>query len=119
MFHLSLFGTAFIWFTSLAPNFIFTWAQLEQKFYEYFYSGDTELRLSHLTSIKQKHNDSTTEYIRRFRYTRNRCFNLNISDKYLADLAYSGLTPHLKDKLESHMFSDVSQVLQRTLDCES
>jgi hypothetical protein len=34
-------------------------------------------------------------------------------------LAYSGLTPQLKDKLESHVFSDVSQVLQRALDCES
>jgi hypothetical protein len=29
MFSLSLSGTAFIWFTSLAPNSIFTWAQLE------------------------------------------------------------------------------------------
>jgi hypothetical protein len=46
MFPLSLSGTAFTWFTSLAPNSIFIWAQLEQKFYEYFYSGDTELRLS-------------------------------------------------------------------------
>jgi hypothetical protein len=36
---------------------------------------------------------------------------MNISDKDLTDLAYSGLTPHLKDKLENHMFSDVSQVL--------
>jgi hypothetical protein len=36
---------------------------------------------------------------------------LNISDKDLAVLAYSVLTPHLKDKLESHVFSDVSQVL--------
>jgi hypothetical protein len=44
---------------------------------------------------------------------------LNISDKDFADLAYSGLTPYLRDKLESHMFSDVSQVLQRALDCES
>jgi hypothetical protein len=43
--------------------------------------------------------------------TRNQCFNLNISDKDLADLAYSVLTPHLKEKLESHVFSDVSQVL--------
>jgi hypothetical protein len=54
MFPLSLFGTAFTWFTSLAPNSIFSWAQLEQKFHEYFYSGDTELRLPHLTVIKQK-----------------------------------------------------------------
>jgi hypothetical protein len=29
------------------------------------------------------------------------------------------LTPHLKEKLESHVFSDVSEVLQQALDCES
>jgi hypothetical protein len=58
MLPLLLFGTAFTWFTSVAPNSIFTWAQLEQKFHGYFYSGDTELRLSHLTAIKQKHNKS-------------------------------------------------------------
>jgi hypothetical protein len=119
MFLISLSVTAFTWFTSLAHNSIFTWAQLEQKFHEYFYSGDTELRLSHLTAIQQKHNEPIAEYIRRFRDTRNQCFNLNISDKDLVDLAYSGLTPHLRDKLESHVFSDVSQVLQRALDCES
>jgi hypothetical protein len=33
MFSLSLSGTAFTWFTSLAPNSIFTWAQLEQNFH--------------------------------------------------------------------------------------
>jgi hypothetical protein len=119
MFPLSLFGTAFTWFTFLAPNSIFTWTQLEQNFHGYFYSGDTELRLSHLTAIKQKHNEPVAEYIRRFRDTRNQSFNLNIFDKDLADLAYFGLTPHLKDKLESHVFSDVSQVLQRALNCES
>jgi hypothetical protein len=118
MFPLSLSGTAFTWFTSLLPNSIFTWPQLEHKFYEYFYSGDTELRLSHLTTIKQKHNELTADYITRFRDTRNRCFNLNISDKDLVDLAYSGLSLHLKEKIESHVFSDVSQVLQQALDCE-
>jgi hypothetical protein len=33
MFPLSLSVTAFTWFTSLAPNSIFTWAKLEQKFH--------------------------------------------------------------------------------------
>jgi hypothetical protein len=97
MFTLSLSGTAFTWFTSLATNSIFTLTQLEQKFHEYFYSDDIELRLSHLTATKQKHNEFVADYIRRFRDTRNRCFNLNISDKVLVDLAYSGLTPHLKN----------------------
>jgi hypothetical protein len=91
MFHLSLSDTVFTLFTSLAPNSIFTWAQLEQKFHEYIYSGDTELRLSHLTAIRQKHNEPAADYIRRFRDNRNPCFNLNISDKNLANLAYLGL----------------------------
>jgi hypothetical protein len=109
MFYLSLYGTTFNWFTYLAPSSIFTWAQLEQKFHEYFYSDDTELRLSHLTTIKQKHNEPTTDYIRRFRDTRNRCFNLNIFDKDLADLAYSELSPHLKEKLESNIFMTLAK----------
>jgi hypothetical protein len=78
MFSLSLSCTAFTWFTSLAPNSFFTWPQLEQKFHKYFYSGDIELKLSYLTVIKQKHNESVTNYIRRFSDTRNWCFNLNI-----------------------------------------
>jgi hypothetical protein len=53
MFPLSFSGTALTWSTSLAPNFVLTWAQLEQKIYEYFYSEDTKLRLSHLTAIKK------------------------------------------------------------------
>jgi hypothetical protein len=40
----------------------------------------------------------------RFRYTRNQCFNLNIYDKDLVDLAYSGLSPHLKEKIECYIF---------------
>jgi hypothetical protein len=107
MFPLSLSRTAFTWFTSLAPNSIFTWALLEHKFHEYSYSGDIELRLSHLTAIKQKHNEPTADYIRRFRDTRNPCFNLNISDKDLANLAYSRLSPHLKEKIRKPCLSDV------------
>jgi hypothetical protein len=42
-----------------------------------------------------------------------------ISDKDLADLTYSGLSSHIREKLESHVFFDVSQVLQRSLNCES
>jgi hypothetical protein len=44
---------------------------------------------------------------------------LNISDKDLTDLAYSGLSSYLREKLESHVFSNVSQVLQKALDYES
>uniref|UniRef100_A0A0E0KI78 Uncharacterized protein n=1 Tax=Oryza punctata TaxID=4537 RepID=A0A0E0KI78_ORYPU len=60
-------------------------------------SGETELNLSHLTSVKQKYNELVSEYIRRFRDTRNRCYSLTLSDKDLVDLAYYGLLEHLKE----------------------
>jgi hypothetical protein len=52
LFLLSLSGRAFNWFTSLAPNLIDTWPSLEQKFHNYFYNIEVELRLSNLTVVR-------------------------------------------------------------------
>jgi hypothetical protein len=111
LFSLSLSGAAFTWFTSLAPNSILTWAQLEKQFHDYFYSGETELRLSDLTMVRQKHNERVHDYIRRFQIVKNRCLSLNIAEKDLADLAFSGLLAHIKKKLEGQEFLDVNQIL--------
>ena len=67
LFSLSLTGTAFSWFSSLAPNSIGSWEQLEQKFHEHFFCGHDELKLSHLTSVRQSRDESVNDYIRRFR----------------------------------------------------
>jgi hypothetical protein len=72
---------------------------LEPKFHDYFYNGEVELRLSDLISLRQKYNEIISDYLRQFREVRNRCYNLTIAEK-LADLAFTGLTPYLKDKLE-------------------
>jgi hypothetical protein len=37
----------------------------------------------------------------------------------LADLAFTSLTPYLKDKLDGHEFSDTNQLLQRALPYEN
>ena len=71
IFPLSLSGTVFSWFSALSSNSIHTWSQLEHKFHEHFYSGDNELRLSHLTSVRQKSDESVADYVRRFRDTKN------------------------------------------------
>jgi hypothetical protein len=66
LFSLSLTGTAFLWFTSFAPNSISSWEQLEQKFHDHFFCGNNELKLSHLTSVKQMRDESINDYISRF-----------------------------------------------------
>jgi hypothetical protein len=106
----------FNWFTSLAPNSINHWPSLEQKFHDYFYNGEVELRLSDLTTVRQKYGESVPEYLRRFREMRNRCYNLTIGEKDLGDLAFAGLSSYLKEKMEGHEFTDVSSYLKEKME---
>jgi DNA repair ATPase RecN len=85
---------------------------LEQKFHDYFYNSEVELRLSHLTAVRQKYNETVPEYPRRFQETRNKCYNLTIGEKDLADLAFARLSSSLWEKMEGQEFLDVNQVLQ-------
>jgi hypothetical protein len=106
---------AFSWFSALPPGYILTWAHLEQRIHNHFYSGTNVLKLSHLTSVKQQHDESVVDYIKRFRDTKNRCFSLTIFNKDLADLAFNGLHSYIKEKLKGHLFTSVNQVLDRAL----
>jgi hypothetical protein len=119
MFPLSLTGAAFNWFTSLPLNSIDSWVSLKQKFDDYFYNREVELRLSDLTSLRQKYTETISDYLRQFRELRNRCYNLTIAEKDLADLASAGLTPYLRDKLDGQEFSDTNQLMQRALPYEN
>jgi hypothetical protein len=119
MFPLSLTGAAFNWFTSLPLNLIDSWARLEQKFHDYLYNGEVELRLFDLTSLRQKYTKTVSDYLKWFREVRNRCYNLTIAEKYLADLAFADLTLYLRDKLDEQEFSDTNQLLQQALPYEN
>jgi hypothetical protein len=91
LFSLSTTDTAFSWFSSLLPNSIDSSEQLERKFHNHFYGPKNELNFLDLTSIRQGHDESVNDYIRRFRDTKNRCFNLTIRENNMADLAFNGL----------------------------
>jgi hypothetical protein len=67
---LLLSSIAFSWFSALPPGSILTWAYLEQRFHDYFIVGKMSLN-SHLTSVKQQHDESVVDYIKRFRDTKN------------------------------------------------
>jgi hypothetical protein len=83
LFSLSLTGTAFAWFSSLSPGSIISWDMFERKFHDHFYSGSIQLKLADLTSIRQGRDETVSAYIKRFKETKNRCFNLSITDMTL------------------------------------
>jgi hypothetical protein len=71
LFPSSISSPIFTWFISLPFNSVYTFSDIENEFHDYFFTGETELKLSHLVSVRQKSNNSVSEYIRRFRDTRN------------------------------------------------
>jgi hypothetical protein len=65
-FSLSLSGPAFTRFSSLTTNSIANWSDLEKKFHTYFYIGTMERKITDLTNMKQRTNESGVEFLQRF-----------------------------------------------------
>jgi hypothetical protein len=68
-----------------APNFISTWVGLEEILHEYFYSGETKLKLSDPTTVRQKYSETVVEYIKWFRESRNKCYSLTVRERDLIE----------------------------------
>jgi DNA-binding GntR family transcriptional regulator len=97
---LSLSGLAFNWFSSLEPNSITGWADLDNKFHACFYSGTGEKKITDLTSMRQRNNESGSKFIQRFREVRSRYYPLNLSDVQLAELALQGMSLLIREKFD-------------------
>jgi hypothetical protein len=44
---------------------------------------------------------------------KNKCYSLVLDDRQLADLAFQGLLPHLKDRYASQEFESLGHLVQR------
>ena len=73
----------------------------------------TELKLTDSTSLRQRNDESVTAFIQRFRDVRNHCYSLVLSDQQLAEVAFNGLLPHIKDKYATQEFESISQIASR------
>jgi hypothetical protein len=112
-FPLSLTGLVFQWFTSLPPQSVGTWRELEQKFHAHYFSGSTEKKLIDLTTLKQRHNETHLEFLRRFREVKGICFSLTLPDDQLADMAIAGMLPAVREKLFGMEFDNLGQLFQK------
>ncbi|KAK1646053.1 hypothetical protein QYE76_063858 [Lolium multiflorum] len=63
LFSQSLTGSAFGWYTSLPPDSIRTWKQLEEQFHMQYHSDASESGIADLAQLRQKRGE-VTEYIR-------------------------------------------------------
>ena len=71
------------------------------------------MKLTDLTNLRQRNDESVAAFIQRFRDVKNQCFSLVLSDQQLAEVAFQGLLPHIKEKYVSHEFYSISQMAHR------
>jgi len=89
------------------------WADLEKQFHQFFFSGVTKLKLTDLTDLRQRNDESVAAFIQRFRDVKNRCYSLVLLNQQLADATINGLLPHIKEKYASQEFESISQIASR------
>jgi hypothetical protein len=99
----------------LPPQSIGTWKDLEQKFHAHYFSGSTEKKLIDLATLKQRHNETPLEFLRRFREVKGMCFSLAVPDDQLADMAVAGMLLAIREKLFGMEFDNLGQLSQKLL----
>jgi len=116
LFSSSLSRSAFTWFISLPPNSVITWADLEKQFHKYLFSGVHEKKITDFVRLRQRNDESVESFVQRLRDVKNKCYSLVLDDRQLADLAFQGLLPYIKDKYASQEFESLSHLVQRISD---
>ncbi|KAK1679030.1 hypothetical protein QYE76_039878 [Lolium multiflorum] len=111
-FSQSLTGSAFGWYTSLPPNSIQTWKQLEERFHEQYHSEASEAGIADLAQV-QKRGETVSEYIQRFRTVRNRCYSVHVSEKEAVELAVVGLSSSIKEVASQADYPSLAHMVQK------
>jgi hypothetical protein len=112
-FSQSLTGPAFGWYTSLGPDSIRTWKQLEEQFHIQYHSEAAKAGIADLAQMRQKRGETVAEFIRCFREMKNRCYSTQISEKEAVELASLGLLKPIRDLAFQLEFTSLAHLVQK------
>ena len=73
-------------------------------------------KITDLVRLRQRNDELVESFVQRLRDVKNKCYSLILDDRQLADLAFQGLLPHIKDKYASQEFESLSHLVQRISD---
>lgn len=117
LFGNSLTGWAFGWFSSLSPNSILTWQDMERLFHGQFYRTQPEVCIADLSRIAQRAGEPAEGFIARFKRMRKRC-KTYLPESEFVKMAQRGLDIELRKKFQGMEFRDFFELAAKVADYE-
>ncbi|KAK1653029.1 hypothetical protein QYE76_070834 [Lolium multiflorum] len=87
--------------------------QLRVRLFSQSLTGSAFGCIADLAQLRQKHGETVTEYIQRFRNLRNRCYSVRITEKEAVELAVAGLATQLKDMASQADYPSMAHMVQK------
>ncbi|MQM09260.1 hypothetical protein Taro_042126 [Colocasia esculenta] len=97
-FATSLTGTIFQWYSTLRPNSIVDWVDLQKKFIDRFQTAERKVSLAELCSLKQRKGETALDFIKRWRDFSMRCDNPSTQEDAIT-ICRRGLAAQINEKL--------------------
>ena len=99
----------FSWYSSLAPNSVQGWADMERLFHDCFYKPQPRVSITKLISCRQFPNELVVEFLERFRRVRSQC-SVQLPESECAIAAVNNMHPQLWERLVAIEYFDLAQL---------
>ena len=90
---------AFAWYSSLPPNSLNSWAELEDKFQTHFSRTDLRVSIANMARLRQRPNETVEQFIMRFKRARMHCQIILLEREYVK-FAVDGLDFKVRKNLK-------------------
>ncbi|CAL9030060.1 unnamed protein product, partial [Prunus brigantina] len=112
LFGNSLSGQVFTWYTSLPPNSVQTWEQMESVFHDYYYRIQPEITISDLAALKQSEDEPAQDFITRFRKLKMKC-RIPMEERHFIQMAQAALKISLRKRFDGMLFGDLAELADK------
>ena len=109
-FSKSLIDRAYTWYSTLQPNSIPTWEDMEESFCTKYFHGEEKVTIITLHNTKQKPSEGLLDFIWRFRDIALDCYG-QYKEQELVEISIDNMFPEYQaylEKLTSHQLSHLS-----------
>ena len=118
LFPSSSTGQAFAWYSSLPPNSLNSWAELEDKFQTHFSHTDLRVSIVDLARLRQRPDENVKQFIMRFKTARMRC-QIVLPEREYVKFVVDGLDFEFRKKFKGMTFFDLYELSDRASRYES